>query len=104
MNVREYLPEFVLIAIMAVSTFVVVVRLSHDVIVTIGIELLILCLGGLLLDIIMRLKKLEEQTLLRERSMRGNMEELARVLIQKQDTTGRTVIESVESIRSRMYR
>lgn len=104
MNVREYLPELFLIAIMALSTFVVVIRLWQDAIIAIGIELLVLCLGGLLLDIIMRLKKLEEQTILRERAMRNNMEELARVLIQKQDVTSQTVVESVESIKSRMYR
>lgn len=104
MNVREYLPELLLIALMAVSTFVVVIRLWQDAIIAIGVELLILCIGGLLLDIIMRLKKLEEQTILRERAMRNNMEELARVLIQKQDSTSNTVVESVESIKSRMYR
>lgn len=104
MNVREYLPELFLILIMLISSLVVVIRLWQDLIIAVGIELLILCLGGFLLDIILRLKKLEEQTVVRERAMRNNLEELGRVLIQKQDATSSTVVESVESIKSRMYR
>ncbi len=104
MNIRDSIPELVLIAIMAISSFVVVVRLWQDAIIAIGIELLILCLGGFLLQITLRLRKLEEQSAARERMMRGNLEELARRMIQKQDATSETVIQAVESIKSRMYR
>ncbi len=104
MNVRDIIPEILLILLMAVSAIVVVSRLWHDAIISIGILLLILAFGGLILQVLVRLRRLEEQAIQRERMLRSNLEDLGRQLIAKQDHTSQTVIEAVESIKMRMYR
>ncbi|ABN06533.1 hypothetical protein Mlab_0357 [Methanocorpusculum labreanum Z] len=104
MNVRDIIPEILLILLMAVSAIVVVSRLWQDAIISIGILLLILAFGGLILQVLIRLRRLEEQAIQRERMLRSNLEDLGRQLIAKQDHTSQTVIEAVESIKMRMYR
>ncbi len=104
MNVRDIIPEILLILLMAVSAIVVVSRLWQDSIISIGILLLILAFGGLILQVLVRLRRLEEQAIQRERMLRSNLEDLGRQLIAKQDLTSQTVIEAIESIKMRMYR
>jgi hypothetical protein len=104
MNVRDIIPEILLILLMIVSALVVVSRLWQDAIISIGILLLILAFGGLILQLLYRLRRLEEQSLQRERILRGNLEDLGRQLIAKQDKTSETIIETVDSIKMRMYR
>ena len=104
MNVRDIIPEILLILLMAVSAIVVVSRLWQDAIISIGILLLILAFGGLILQVLVRLRRLEEQAAQRERMLRSNLEDLGRQLIAKQDHTSQTVIEAVESMKMRMYR
>ena len=104
MNVRDIIPEILLIVLMIVSALVVVSRLWQDAIISIGILLLILAFGGLILQLLYRLRRLEEQSLQRERILRGNLEDLGRQLIAKQDKTSETIIEIVDSIKMRMYR
>jgi len=104
MNVRDIIPEILLILLMAVSAIVVVSRLWQDAIISIGILLLILAFGGLILQVLVRLRRLEEQAIQRERMLRSNLEDLGRQLIAKQDHTSQTVIEAVDSIKMRMYR
>ncbi|MEA5037167.1 MAG: hypothetical protein VB020_02765, partial [Methanocorpusculum sp.] len=98
------IPEILLILLMAVSAIVVVSRLWQDAIISVGILLLILAFGGLILQVLVRLRRLEEQAIQRERMLRSNLEDLGRQLIAKQDLTSQTVIEAVESIKMRMYR
>ena len=104
MNVRDIIPEILLILLMIVSALVVVSRLWQDAIISIGILLLILAFGGLILQLLFRLRRLEEQSMQRERILRGNLEDLGRQLIAKQDKTSETIIEIVDSIKMRMYR
>ncbi len=104
MNVRDIIPEILLILLMAVSAIVVVSRLWQDAIISIGILLLILSFGGLILQVLVRLRRLEEQAVQCERMLRSNLEDLGRQLIAKQDHISQTVIEAVESIKMRMYR
>ncbi|HJJ96469.1 MAG TPA: hypothetical protein O0X38_02340 [Methanocorpusculum sp.] len=109
MNVRrESLPgiilEVLLVIVMAASGLAIIIRLWQDAIVAIGVELLIISVGLLLLSILFRLRRLEEQSAARERVMRSNLEDLGRQMIQRQDATSQKVVEAVESIKSRMYR
>jgi hypothetical protein len=104
MNVRDIIPEILLILLMAVSAIVVVSRLWQDAIISVGILLLILAFGGLILQLLVRLRRLEEASVQRERILKGNLEDLGRQLIAKQDQTSKTVIETVDSIKMRMYR
>jgi len=104
MNVRDIIPEILLILLMAVSAIVVVSRLWQDAIISVGILLLILAFGGLILQLLVRLRRLEEASVQRERILKGNLEDLGRQLLAKQDQTSKTVIETVDSIKMRMYR
>jgi hypothetical protein len=109
MNVHhESLPgillEVLLAIVMAVSSLAVVIRLWQDAIITIGVEILAISAGLLLLSILFHLRRLEEQSAVRERIIRNNLEELGRQMIHKQDVTLQKTVETVESIKSRMYR
>ncbi len=104
MNIRDIIPEILLIVLMAISGIVVVSRLWQDALIAVGILVLILCFGGLLLQLIIRVRRLEEESLHREKMMRSAMEDLGRQLIAKQEKTSQTVVEAVGSLKSRMYR
>ena len=104
MNVRDIIPELILIILMAISGIIVVSRLWQDAVIAVGILILILCFGGLILYLIIRVRKLEEELHTRERNMRASLEDLGRQLIAKQDKTSQTIIETVESLKTRMYR
>lgn len=104
MNIRDIIPEILLVVLMAASGIVVVSRLWQDAIIAIGILVLILCFGGLILQLIIRVRRLEAQSIHREKVLRGNLESLGRQLMAKEDETSRIVIEAVESIKTRMYR
>lgn len=104
MNIRDIIPEILLIVLMALSGIVVVSRLWQDALVAVGILVLILCFGGLLLQLIIRVRKLEEESIHREKQLRANLEDLGRQLIAKQNKTSEVVVEAVSSIKSRMYR
>ena len=104
MNVRDIIPELILIVFMAISGIIVVSRLWQDAVIAVGILILILCFGGLILYLIIRVKKLEEEQHARERNMRAYLEDLGRQLVAKQDKTSQTIIETVESMKTRMYR
>ena len=104
MNIRDIIPEILLIVLMALSGIVVVSRLWQDALIAVGILVLILCFGGLLLQLIIRVRRLEEEAKYREKMMRSAMEDLGRQLVAKQDKTAQTVVEAVGSLKSRMYR
>ena len=57
-----------------------------------------------LLQLIIRVRRLEEESIHREKMMRAAMEDLGRQLVAKQDKTSQTVVEAVGSLKSRMYR
>ncbi len=104
MNIRDIIPETLLIVLMAISGIVVVSRLWQDAVIAVGILVLILCFGGLVLQLIIHVRRLEEQSAHRERVLRANMEDLGRQLVAKQDATAQTITETVDSLKSRMYR
>ena len=104
MNVRDIIPELILIVFMAISGIIVVSRLWQDAVIAVGILILILCFGGLILYLIIRVRKLEEEQHARERNMRAYLEDLGRQLVAKQDKTSQAIIETVESMKTRMYR
>lgn len=104
MNIRDLILEIVFIIIMAISGVLIISRLWQDVVIAIGVLILALSFGGLLLMLIIRIRKLEEEQHTRERNMRAYLEDLGRQLVSKQDKTAMTIIETVDSLKSRMYR
>lgn len=104
MNIRDFIPEIILVILMAASGIIIVSRLWQDAIISISVLILVFCFGAMILQLIIRVRRLEEQSAHRERVMRGNLEDLGRQLIAKQDATSQSVNEAVESIKMRMYR
>lgn len=104
MSIRDVIPELILIALMAVSGIIAVSRLWQDAVIAVSILILILCFGGLFLYLIIRVRKLEEEQHARDRYMRAALEDLGRQLVSKQDKTCQTIIETVEGLKTRMYR
>ncbi|HJJ41816.1 MAG TPA: hypothetical protein O0W90_00685 [Methanocorpusculum sp.] len=104
MNIRDLIPEIILVILMAASGIIIVSRLWQDAIISISVLILVLCFGAMILQLIIRVRKLEEQSAHRERAMRSNLEDLGRQLIAKQDATSMRINEAVESIKMRMYR
>lgn len=104
MNIRDIIPEILIVVLMAVSGIVVVSRLWQDALISVAILVLILCFGCLILQLIIRVRRLEAESAKREKILRGNLEDLGRQLISKQEKTSQTVVEAVESIKTRMYR
>jgi len=104
MNIRDIIVEIIFIVLMALSGVIVISRLWQDVVTAIGVLILILAFGALLLELIIRIRKLEEEQHARERNMRAYLEDLGRQLVAKQDRTSQTIIETVDSLKTRMYR
>ena len=107
MNIRAIIPEIILIALMAVSGIIIVTRLWQDAIIAVGVLVLILCLGGLILLLIVKIGRMEEASTHLERAMRANLESLGRQLIAKQDATAQQIVSSLENTnqnKPRMYR
>ncbi|HJJ32261.1 MAG TPA: hypothetical protein O0X25_02155 [Methanocorpusculum sp.] len=107
MNIRAIIPEIILIALMAVSGIIIVTRLWQDAIIAVGVLVLILCLGGLILLLIVKIGRMEEAAVHQERAMRANLESLGRQLIAKQDATAQQIVASLENNtqnKPRMYR
>lgn len=104
MNIRDILVEIIFIILMALSGVVVISRLWQDAVTAIGVLILILAFGSLLLLLILRIHKLEDELHARERNMRASLEDLGRQLIAKEDKTSQAIIEALDNMRTRMYR
>ena len=104
MNIRDVIPELILIVLMAISGIITVSRLWQDAVIAVTVLVLLLALGGLFLYLIIRIRKLGEEQRARDKYMRAALEDLGRQLVAKQDKTTQTIIETVESLKTRMYR
>ena len=104
MNIRDLIPELILIVLMMISGIITVSRLWQDVVIAVTVLVLLLALGGLFLYLIIRIRKLGEEQRACDKQMRAVLEDLGRQLVAKQDKTTQTVIETVESLKTRMYR
>ena len=104
MNIRDVIPELILIVLMAISGIIAVSRLWQDAVIAVTVLVLLLAMGGLFLYLIIRIRRLREEQHARDKYMRAALEDLGRQLVAKQDKTTQTLIETVESLKTRMYR
>jgi hypothetical protein len=65
---------------------------------------MMLSLGGLILSLGYKIRRLEESIVSRERTMRVNMEELSQTMAQKYDNTVQHIDTTVSELTRRMYR
>lgn len=104
MDTREYLVDVILLAVLVISTLVLVVSLNFDIIKSIASALMMISLGGLVFLVHRKVRQIERALSQRERMIRMNMEEIAAKLSQKYESHMAHVDAIVEEIAKRVYR
>ena len=104
MEIRELIGDIVLTIVMAVSTVVLVMRFWQDLIIAVAATFMMLSLGGLLISLGLKIVRLEQSVVQRERTMRVNMEEMGKTLTARYDNTVSHIEEIVDGLSRRMYR
>ena len=74
MEIREYAPDIILTIIMVVSTLVLILRFWQDLTIAIAAALMMLSIGGLFLSLQVKMRRLEQSVVTRERMLRTNLE------------------------------
>ncbi|MDK2915723.1 MAG: hypothetical protein PWR25_280 [Euryarchaeota archaeon] len=104
MEIRELIGDIVLTIVMVVSTVVLVMRFWQDLIIAVAATFMMLSLGGLLISLGLKIVRLEQSVVQRERTMRVNMEEMGKTLTARYDNTVSHIEEIVDGLSRRMYR
>lgn len=104
MDTREYLVDVILLAVLVISTLVLVISLNFDIIKSIASALMMISLGGLVFLVHRKVRQIEKSLSQRERMIRMNMEEIATKLSQKYESHMAHVDAIVEEIAKRVYR
>ena len=77
MDIREYLIDILLTIVMIISTLVLILRFWQDLTIAIAAVLMMLSLGGLFLSLQIKVRRLEQSVISRERMLRTNLEEIS---------------------------
>jgi hypothetical protein len=104
MEIRELIGDIVLTAVMVISTVVLVMRFWQDLVIAVAATFMMLSLGGLLISLGMKIVRLEESVVQRERTMRVNLEEMGKTMNYKYDNTVNHIEGIVDGLSRRMYR
>jgi hypothetical protein len=104
MEIRELIGDIILTIVMVVSTVVLVMRFWQDLIIAVAATFMMLSLGGLLISLGLKVVRLEQSVVQRERTMRVNMEEMTKTMSAKYDNTINHIEEIVDGLSRRMYR
>src|SRR5690554_1297349 len=104
MEIRELIGDIVLTIVMVASTVVLVMRFWQDLIIAVAATFMMLSLGGLLISLGLKIVRLEQSVVQRERTMRVNMEEMGKTLTARYDNTVSHIEEIVDGLSRRMYR
>jgi len=104
MDIRDYTRDIILIIILVAATLMLVTRLWYDLTIAIGASLMMICLGGLLLSVSMRVHALERSVQARDMAIRASMEEIQVKMIQKYEGTSTHLDEVVGELGKRIYR
>ncbi|NLA38353.1 MAG: hypothetical protein GX882_03005 [Methanomicrobiales archaeon] len=104
MEIRELIGDIVLTIVMVVSTVVLVMRFWQDLLIAVAATLMMLSLGGLLISLGLKVTRLEQSVVQRERTMRVNMEEMGKAMSARYDNTISQIEGIVDGLSRRMYR
>jgi hypothetical protein len=104
MDIHEYLVDILLAIVMIVSTLVLILRFWQDLTIAIAAALMTLSLGGLFLSLQVRLRRLEQSVVSRERLLRSNLEEISTRMAQKHDMTIAHLDNLVSEYSKRVYK
>jgi len=77
MDARDSLRDGILIVVMVISTLILVLRVWQDITIVVAATLMMLSLGGLFFSLGLKIRRLEESIISRERMMRVNLEEIS---------------------------
>lgn len=104
MDIRESLPDIILTIVLVISTLVLVFRLWQDVTIAVAATLMMLALGGLFLSFGAKISMLDNTLIVRERSMRLNLEETSQMMSEKYETTVAQIDAIIQDFSRMMYR
>ena len=104
MEIREYLPDILLTIIMVISTLVLILRFWQDLIVAIAAALMMLSIGGLFLSLEIKMRRLEQSVITRERMLRTNLEEISGRMVTKYDMAISHLDELIAELSRRAYK
>jgi hypothetical protein len=104
MEIREYLPDILLTIIMVVSTLVLILRFWQDAIIAVAAALMMLSIGGLFLSLEVKMRRLEQSVITRERILRTNLEEISTRMVDKYDLAISHLDELVAEMAKRAYK
>jgi len=85
MDARDSLWDGILIVVLVLSTLMLVLRLWQDITIVVAATLMMLSLGGLFFSLGLKIRRLEESIISRERTMRVNLEEISSSLNRKHE-------------------
>jgi hypothetical protein len=104
MDIREYFIDILLTVIMVISTLVLILRFWQDLIIAVAACLMMLSLGGLFLSMQIKVRRLEQSVVTRERMLRTNLEEIQTRMVQKYDMAITHLDELIAELSKRAYR
>jgi len=104
MEIREFLPDIILTVIMVVSTLVLILRFWQDLTIAIAAALMMLSIGGLFLSLEVKMRRLEQSVITRERMLRTNLEEISTRMVDKYDMAITHLDELVAEMARRAYK
>ena len=104
MDIREYLVDILLTVVMIVSSLVLITRFWQDLIIAVAAGLMTLALGGLLLSLNIKMRRLARSVVIRERLLRTNLEEISHRMQDKYDMALSHLDELISEFSRRAYR
>jgi hypothetical protein len=104
MEIREFLPDIILTVIMVVSTLVLILRFWQDITIAVAAALMMLSIGGLFLSLQVKMRRLEQSVITRERMLRTNLEEISTRMVDKYDLAISHLDELVAEMARRAYK
>ncbi|MFA4875920.1 MAG: hypothetical protein WC586_00775 [Methanoregula sp.] len=104
MDIREYAFDILLTIIMVISTLVLILRFWQDLTIAVAACLMMLSIGGLFLSLQVKMRKLEQSVVTRERMLRTNLEEISTRMVDKYDMAISHLDELVAEMSRRAYK
>ncbi|MFA4861574.1 hypothetical protein [Methanoregula sp.] len=104
MDLREYAFDILLTIIMVVSTLVLILRFWQDLTIAVAACLMMLSIGGLFLSLQVKMRRLEQSVVTRERMLRTNLEEISTRMVDKYDLAISHLDELVAEMAKRAYK
>ena len=104
MEIREYAFDILLTVILVISTLFLILRFWQDLTIAIAACLMMLSLGGLFLSMQVKVRRLEQSVITRERMLRTNLEEISGRMEQKYDMAITHLDELIAEFSRRAYR